>query len=202
MQPVLTPAEMAEADRRAIAARNPGGGARRTGRSSSRSGCAPHARRSVRPARRRRVRQGQQRRRRRCRRPRAARAWHRCRRVPRSPTASTSRRSRARWRAPTSRSTPCSARASAARSRATPRSSRGRSRHAGLPVLAVDIPSGVDGTTGEIAGDAVQAAETVCFAARKPGLLFEPGRTHAGRVRVVDIGIPVGRRRPARPRRW
>ena len=61
-----------------------------------------------------------------------------------------------------------------------------------LPVLAVDIPSGVDGTTGEIATVAVRARETVCFAARKPGLLFEPGRAHAGRVLVVDIGIPVG----------
>ncbi len=58
--------------------------------------------------------------------------------------------------------------------------------------LSVDIPSGVDGTTGETRGDAVAAAETVCFAALKPGLLFEPGRRHAGRVQVVDIGIAVG----------
>jgi NAD(P)H-hydrate epimerase len=58
-------------------------------------------------------------------------------------------------------------------------------------VLAVDIPSGVDGATGAIAGAAVRANETVCFAAYKPGLLFEPGRAHAGRVRVVDIGIDV-----------
>lgn len=63
---------------------------------------------------------------------------------------------------------------------------------AGIPVLAVDIPSGVDGATGATAGAAVRAAETVCFQALKPGLLFEPGRTHAGRVRVVDIGIGVG----------
>ena len=60
-----------------------------------------------------------------------------------------------------------------------------------VPVLAVDIPSGVDGTTGEVAGAAVRANETICFAAYKPGLLFEPGRAHAGRVRVVDIGIDV-----------
>jgi hydroxyethylthiazole kinase-like uncharacterized protein yjeF len=58
-------------------------------------------------------------------------------------------------------------------------------------VLAVDIPSGVDGATGAIAGTAVRADETICFAAYKPGLLFEPGRAHAGRVRVVDIGIDV-----------
>jgi ADP-dependent NAD(P)H-hydrate dehydratase / NAD(P)H-hydrate epimerase len=62
-----------------------------------------------------------------------------------------------------------------------------------VPVLAIDIPSGVDGSTGEITGAAVRARETICFAAYKPGLLFEPGRTHAGRVRVVDIGIAVAR---------
>jgi hydroxyethylthiazole kinase-like uncharacterized protein yjeF len=59
------------------------------------------------------------------------------------------------------------------------------------PTLAIDIPSGVDGNTGEVRGQAVHAHETVCFAALKPGLLFEPGRSHAGRVSVVDIGILV-----------
>jgi NAD(P)H-hydrate epimerase len=58
--------------------------------------------------------------------------------------------------------------------------------------LAVDIPSGVDGTTGEARGAAVRADATVCFAALKPGLLFEPGRSLAGRVEVADIGIAVG----------
>ncbi len=62
----------------------------------------------------------------------------------------------------------------------------------GVPTLAVDIPSGVDGTTGETRGAAVHADATVCFVAHKPGLLFEPGRTHAGRVHVVDIGIDPG----------
>jgi NAD(P)H-hydrate epimerase len=65
-------------------------------------------------------------------------------------------------------------------------------RAAGVPVLAVDIPSGVDGATGEVRGDAVSADRTVCFVALKPGLLFEPGRTRAGRVEVVDIGVPPG----------
>jgi NAD(P)H-hydrate epimerase len=60
-----------------------------------------------------------------------------------------------------------------------------------VPVLAIDIPSGVDGSTGAVAGAAVRADETIGFAAYKPGLLFEPGRTHAGRVRIVDIGIDV-----------
>ena len=62
---------------------------------------------------------------------------------------------------------------------------------ASVPVLAVDIPSGVNGTTGAVEGVAMRADETICFAAYKPGLLFEPGRAHAGRVEVVDIGIDV-----------
>jgi len=61
----------------------------------------------------------------------------------------------------------------------------------GVPVLAVDIPSGVDGATGSASDTAVRAHETVCFAAYKPGLMFEPGRTLAGRVSVADIGIAV-----------
>jgi NAD(P)H-hydrate epimerase len=58
-------------------------------------------------------------------------------------------------------------------------------------VLAVDIPSGVDGTTGAVQGAAVAADRTITFAARKPGVAFEPGRTLAGDVEVVDIGIAV-----------
>ncbi|MCZ7535898.1 MAG: NAD(P)H-hydrate dehydratase [Acidimicrobiia bacterium] len=65
----------------------------------------------------------------------------------------------------------------------------GELRSAGVPVLSVDIPSGVDGSTGRVAGLAVMATATTTFAALKPGLLFEPGRTHAGRVRVVGIGV-------------
>jgi NAD(P)H-hydrate epimerase len=65
-------------------------------------------------------------------------------------------------------------------------------RSASLPTVAVDIPSGIDGLTGRASGDAVRAVSTVTFAARKPGLCFEPGRTHAGVVRVADIGIDVG----------
>jgi NAD(P)H-hydrate epimerase len=58
--------------------------------------------------------------------------------------------------------------------------------------IAVDIPSGVDGQSGAVHGTAVRADATVTFAARKPGLVFEPGRTLAGAVRVVDIGIDLG----------
>jgi NAD(P)H-hydrate epimerase len=63
---------------------------------------------------------------------------------------------------------------------------------AGHLTVAVDIPSGIDGRTGTADGPAVQAAATVTFAAHKPGLLFEPGRTNAGTVYVADIGIDVG----------
>ncbi len=59
------------------------------------------------------------------------------------------------------------------------------------PTVSVDIPSGVDGLSGLAFGPTVQATRTVTFAARKPGLVFQPGRSHAGQVVVVDIGIPV-----------
>jgi NAD(P)H-hydrate epimerase len=62
---------------------------------------------------------------------------------------------------------------------------------AGAPVLAVDVPSGVDGLTGRVAGGAVRADRTVTFAALKPGLLFHPGRALAGEVVVADIGLDV-----------
>jgi hydroxyethylthiazole kinase-like uncharacterized protein yjeF len=58
-------------------------------------------------------------------------------------------------------------------------------------ILAVDIPSGVDGLTGATSGIAVRARSTVTFAARKPGLLFEPGRSHAGSVEVAEIGVDL-----------
>jgi hydroxyethylthiazole kinase-like uncharacterized protein yjeF len=61
----------------------------------------------------------------------------------------------------------------------------------GGPVIAVDIPSGVDGRTGAVHGSAVHATSTVTFAARKPGVVFEPGKSHAGRVTVADIGIQL-----------
>ncbi len=63
----------------------------------------------------------------------------------------------------------------------------------GVRVLAVDIPSGVDGLTGELVGRPVVADRTITFAALKPGLVLEPGRSHCGVVTVADIGLDVVR---------
>ena len=57
------------------------------------------------------------------------------------------------------------------------------------PVVAVDVPSGVDASSGEVAGAAVHALVTVTFHGPKVGLLVAPGRFHAGRVEVADIGL-------------
>ncbi len=59
-------------------------------------------------------------------------------------------------------------------------------------ILSIDIPSGIDGKTGQVCGAAVKADETVTFSLPKPGLWQYPGRSHAGKVTVADIGIPAG----------
>ncbi|HSL65338.1 MAG TPA: NAD(P)H-hydrate dehydratase [Gaiellaceae bacterium] len=59
----------------------------------------------------------------------------------------------------------------------------------GAAVLAVDVPSGVDASTGEVAGAAVEADVTVTMHGPKVGLHVAPGRFHAGEIEVVDIGI-------------
>jgi NAD(P)H-hydrate epimerase len=61
----------------------------------------------------------------------------------------------------------------------------------GVPVLAVDIPSGVNGDTGEACGEPLRADLTVTFAALKTGLLQSDGLLLAGRVEVADIGLDV-----------
>ena len=64
-----------------------------------------------------------------------------------------------------------------------------RMNAAGAPVAAVDVPSGVDASTGEVAGAAVRAELTVTMHAWKVGLAVAPGRFHAGEIEVVPIGV-------------
>ena len=68
----------------------------------------------------------------------------------------------------------------------------------GIPVVAADMPSGVNGSTGEIEGAAIRAVVTATFDSAKPGLFIHPGKAHAGTVHVIDIGIPADGR-PATP---
>ncbi len=68
----------------------------------------------------------------------------------------------------------------------------------GHPVIAVDLPSGVDASTGEVEGGAVRAAHTVTFHGSKLGLHVAPGRFHAGEIVVADIGLGA---RPTAARR-
>ena len=65
------------------------------------------------------------------------------------------------------------------------------------PVIACDVPSGVNASTGEIEAEAVRANATATFHGSKVGLHVEPGKGHAGRVEVVEIGIPRGAPAPS-----
>ncbi|MEM6463368.1 MAG: NAD(P)H-hydrate dehydratase [Pseudomonadota bacterium] len=60
----------------------------------------------------------------------------------------------------------------------------------GLPVVAADLPSGINGRSGRIEGIALKAAHTVTFAAYKPGHFLFPGADHCGALELIDIGIP------------
>ncbi len=66
----------------------------------------------------------------------------------------------------------------------------GKVGKAGIAVVAIDLPSGLDGRTGAVLGAAFRAAHTVTFMTRKPGHLLMPGRELCGRLEIVDIGIP------------
>lgn len=66
-----------------------------------------------------------------------------------------------------------------------------RINETGCPIVAVDLPSGIDGLTGEAKGIAFKAQRTVTFVARKPGHLLLPGRIRCGEVSVQAIGMPA-----------
>ena len=70
------------------------------------------------------------------------------------------------------------------------------------PLLAVDIPSGVDGATGAILGMAPRAMRTVSFFRRKPGHLLLPGRDRLGVLEIADIGLPASVLAQVGPRTW
>jgi hydroxyethylthiazole kinase-like uncharacterized protein yjeF len=63
---------------------------------------------------------------------------------------------------------------------------------AGAPVVAIDVPSGVDASTGEVEGGCVRAVLTVTFHSPKVGLWVLPGKAYCGHVEVIEIGIPEG----------
>jgi hydroxyethylthiazole kinase-like uncharacterized protein yjeF len=69
---------------------------------------------------------------------------------------------------------------------------------AGAPVVACDVPSGVNASTGQVEAAAVRARATATFHGPKVGLYVDPGKEHAGRVEVIEIGIPRGAPPPER----
>lgn len=60
-----------------------------------------------------------------------------------------------------------------------------------LPIIAVDLPTGMNADTGAVEGPCIRAQMTVTFGARKQGLLFSPAREHVGELHVADIGFPA-----------
>ena len=73
---------------------------------------------------------------------------------------------------------------------------------AGVPIVAIDVPSGLDGLTGQPAGACVKADLTITFFRKKPAHLLLPGRMLCGEVVVADIGIPETVLRELKIRLW
>lgn len=67
----------------------------------------------------------------------------------------------------------------------------GEANSSGAPILAVDLPSGLDADTGEVLGGAIRATRTLTFVARKRGFDLGRGPAHVGDVRIVGIGVPA-----------
>ena len=112
------------------------------------------------------------------------------------PSRSAPARSRRRSRAPGCRGRDLRHRVLGSAARAGGRRDRGDQRLR-RPVVAADIASGVDASTGEVEGGAVDADVTVSFHTAKLGHWIAPGKAHAGELRVAEIGIPAGA--PAQP---
>jgi hydroxyethylthiazole kinase-like uncharacterized protein yjeF len=72
----------------------------------------------------------------------------------------------------------------------------------GIPICAIDVPSGVEGSTGKVMGDAAPADLTVTFFRKKPGHLLFPGRGLCGEVVLADIGIPSSVLKSIAPKTW
>lgn len=65
-----------------------------------------------------------------------------------------------------------------------------KANESGLPIVAIDIPSGLNGTTGEVGSVAIKADETVALGLPKMGFFLREGWNHVGRLQVVDFGLP------------
>lgn len=71
-----------------------------------------------------------------------------------------------------------------------------------VPIIAIDIPTGIEGDTGQIRGVAIKASHTVSFFRAKPGHYLLPGRTHCGSLSIHDIGIPGRAINQIKPNTW